>query len=210
MAELWKNPGSITTILLNSDIDDIKKYLAPLIVHNMYENISSLNHNNEVQLIYIISLILKKEINSLNNINSSFLNETCAGIILQEFNKKKEVKFFFKNILFEIIKKLEYVYSSEKIIFSPAAITEDILNNNTPFNIESKEYKEKIKLINDKYLFLSFNKEELNKKISETKDKEMKDFLQSKIAEIESSPNKYINEKLLGFLYYDEKGMKVI
>jgi hypothetical protein len=130
MVELWNNPWSISKILLNSDIDDLKKNLAPFIVHNLYENIPSLNHHNEDQLIYIITLILKEEINSLKNIDSSFLNETCAGIILKELNKKKEVKIFFKNILFEIIKKLEY--SSEKIIFSPAAITEDILNNILP------------------------------------------------------------------------------
>ena len=205
MVELWKNPSSMSTILLNSDKDDIKKNLAPFIIHNLYENIPSLNHHNEDQLIYIISLILKEEINSLKNIDSSFLSETCAGIILEELNKKKEVKFFFKNILFEIIKKLEYAYSSEKIIFSPAVITEDILNNNIPSKIESKEYEEKINIINDKYLFLSFNKEELNKKILETKDKEMKDFLQSKMVEIESSPEIYTNENLLGFLYYDSE-----
>ena len=211
MVELWKNPSSISTILLNSDIDDIKKYLAPFIVHNIYENISSINHNNEVQLIYIISLILKKEINSLKNIGSSFLNETCAGIILQEFNKKKEVKFFFKNVLLEIIKKLEYIYSSEKILFDPSAIKEDIINNNLPLKKESKEYEEKIHSINEKYMFLTFNKEELNRKILETKDKEMKEFLQSKIVEIESSPSMYTNENLLTFLYSDgEKSQNCI
>ena len=210
MFELWKNPRSISTMLLNSDINDIKKNIAPFIVNHLYENISSLSHHNEDQLIYIISIILKEEINSLKSIDSSFLNQTCAGIVLEELNKKKEVKFFFKNILLDIIKKLEYTYSSEKIIFDPVEITEEILNNNFSFMTESKDFEKKIKLINEKYLFSSFNKEELNKKIIETKDKEMKDFLQSKIAEIESSPNKYINEKLLGFLYYDEKGMKVI
>ena len=211
MVELWENPSSISTILLNSDIDDIKKYLAPFIVHNIYENISSINHNNEVQLIYIISLILKKEINSLKNIGSSFLNETCAGIILQEFNKKKEVKFFFKNVLLEIIKKLEYIYSSEKILFDPSAIKEDIINNNLPLKKESKEYEEKIHSINEKYMFLTFNKEELNRKILETKDKEMKEFLQSKIVEIESSPSMYTNENLLTFLYSDgEKSQNCI
>ena len=210
MFELWKNPRSISTMLLNSDINDIKKNIAPFIVNHLYENISSLSHHNEDQLIYIISIILKEEINSLKSIDSSFLNQTCAGIVLEELNKKKEVKFFFKNILLDIIKKLEYTYSSEKIIFDPVEITEEILNNNFSFMTESKDFEKKIKLINEKYLFSSFNKEELNKKIMETKDKEMKDFLQSKIAEIESSPNKYINEKLLGFLYYDEKGMKVI
>ena len=81
MLDLWKNPNSISTILLNSDKDDIKKNLAPFIVNHLYENISSLNHHNEEQLIYIIFLILKEEINSLKNIGSSFLNETCAGII---------------------------------------------------------------------------------------------------------------------------------
>ena len=209
MFELWKNPRSLSTILLNSDINDIKKNLAPFIVNHLYENISSLSHHNEDQLIYIISLILKEEINSLKSIDSSFLNQTCAGIVLEELNKKKEVKFFFKNILLDIIKKLEYTYSSEKIIFDPVEITEEILNNNFSLMTESKDFEKKIKLINEKYLFSLFNKEELNKKIMETKDKEMKDFLQSKIAEIESSsPNKYINEKLLGFLYYDEKGMQ--
>ena len=208
MFELWKNPRSISTMLLNSDINDIKKNLAPFIVNHLYKNISSLSHHNEDQLIYIISLILKEEINSLKSIDSSFLNQTCAGIVLEELNKKKEVKFFFKNILLDIIKKLEYTYSSEKIIFDPVEITEEILNNNFSLMTESKDFEKKIKLINEKYLFSSFNKEELNKKIMESKDKEMKDFLQSKIAEIESSPNKYINEKLLGFLYYDEKGMQ--
>ena len=43
MVELWENPRTLSTILLNADIDDIKKNLAPFIVHNIYENISSLN-----------------------------------------------------------------------------------------------------------------------------------------------------------------------
>ena len=203
MVELWKNPASISKILLNADIGDIKKNLAPFIVHHLYENIPSLNHHNEDQLIYIISLILKEEINSLKSIDSSFLNETCAGIVLEELNKKREVKFFFKNILLEIIKKLEYTYSSEKIIFEPTKITEDILNNKIPMKIESKEFEKEIKSYNIKYLFSLFDKEELNKKILESTDKEMKEFLQNKIVEIESSPNKYSNENLLGFLYFD-------
>ena len=211
MIELWKNPSSISTILLNSDKEDIKKNLAPFVVNHLYENIPSLNHHNEEQLIYIISLILKEEINSLKDIDSSFLDETCASYVLEELNKKKEVKFFFKSILFEIIKKLEYEYSSEKILFSPVEITDDIFNNILPLKLESKDYEEKVKLINDKYLFSSFNKEELNKRILETKDKEMKDYLQSKIAKIESTPNKYSNEKLLGFLYFDiEKSQNYI
>ena len=56
MFELWKNPRSLSTILLNSDINDIKKNLAPFIVNHLYENISSLSHHNEDQLIYITVL----------------------------------------------------------------------------------------------------------------------------------------------------------
>jgi hypothetical protein len=71
-------------MLLNADINDIKENLANFIVHNLYNNI-----NNDVQIIYIITLILKKEIKNLNN------NETCCGTILKELSKKKELKFFF-------------------------------------------------------------------------------------------------------------------
>lgn len=102
LKEIWQKPKSISTILLKADKNDLKNNLAPFCVHNLYGDISSLNHCDQ-QLIYIISLLLKNEIESLNNINSPFLDNTCCGIILNELGQKKEVQFFFKNILMEII-----------------------------------------------------------------------------------------------------------
>ena len=64
LRQLWEKPKSIATILLKSERNEIKKYLASFVTHNLYDNISSLNHKDE-QLIYIITLLLKEEFKSL-------------------------------------------------------------------------------------------------------------------------------------------------
>ena len=63
LRQLWEKPKSIATILLKSERNEIKKYLASFVTHNLYDNISSLNHKDE-QLIYIITLLLKEEFKS--------------------------------------------------------------------------------------------------------------------------------------------------
>ena len=126
MRQLWESPKSISTILLNADKNDIKKNMANFIVNNLYDNISSL-HQKDEQLIYIVALLLKEEINSLKNINNSFLYETCSGIILKEFRKRKEVKFFFKKIILKIIEQFENNYSSEDIALETSEIKEIII-----------------------------------------------------------------------------------
>ena len=72
LRKLWENPKSIATILLKTDKNEIRQHLANFVTHNLYDNISSLNHKDD-QLIYIIALLLKEEINSLKSINSHFL-----------------------------------------------------------------------------------------------------------------------------------------
>ena len=81
MDQLWKSPKSISKILINADKNDVKKNLSNFIVHNLYDNSSSLN-NREEQLIYIVALLLKQEINSLENINSIFITDKSYGIVL--------------------------------------------------------------------------------------------------------------------------------
>ena len=171
MHQLWENPKSIATILLNSDKNDIKDNLAHFIVHNLYDNLSSLNHKDE-QLIYIMALLLKEEINSLNDINSFFKDKNKSEIIFEQFNKKKEVKIFFKDIILDILKKLEYEYSSLNISFEPEEINDrleklDVLKFDVDIkkkyervltikekNFNINENKEKLKLVNDKYINL--------------------------------------------------------
>ena len=211
MHELWEKPKSVATILLNSDKDNIKNNLAHFVVHNLYDNISSLNHKDE-QLIYIISILLKEEINSLNDINTFFDNKSKSELILGELNEKKEVKMFFKTIILDIIKKMENEYYSFNISFDPNEIEEkletlarlkcnDIFKNDYKNILKKKEKSfdinkniKKWELVDDKYINLQFNKEELNKKMLECKDKEMKDFLNLIIEEINASPNNYLNK----------------
>ena len=121
LRQLWEKPKSIATILLKSERNEIKKHLASFVTHNLYDNISSLNHKDE-QLIYIITLLLKEELKSLNKINNSFLSSNRIGIILEELGKKKEMKLFFKIIFLEIIKKIENDYSNMDISFEPSKI----------------------------------------------------------------------------------------
>ena len=175
---------------------------------------SSLNHYDQ-QLIYIISLLLKNEIESLKNINSSFLDDTCCGIILNEFNQKKEVQFFFKNILMEIIKKLESTYISDDILLDENEIIErvKILKNEKNENINEIKKDNNINNHNieskfEKYLFMPVNTEELQKSLLEYKDnKEMKNFIEKKIAEIESEKCKdlFSSQNLLETFYFSEK-----
>ena len=210
MHQLWKNPKSIATILLKADRNDIKKNLGHFITHNLYDNITSLNHKDE-QLLYIITLLLKEEIKSLTTINNSFFSDKRCGIILEELNKKKEVKSFFKVIILEIIKKLENIYSTEDILFNPKQIKkklEDDLKNekgkkeddsNEVKNIEKKEFK-KSNCISE-----VFDEEKLNEKLLKCKDKEMKDFLKKIISNFKTSPNKYINDTLKTQIYNEEK-----
>ena len=223
MHQLWKKPKSIATILLKAERNDIKKYLGHFITHNLYDNITSLNHKDE-QLIYIITLLIKEEIKSLTNINNSFFSDKRCGIILEELNKKKEVKSFFKVIILEIIKKLENVYSMEDILFNPKEISKKIdenLNNEkekkegkTEKNIKEKKLKAKnlkkvetflnfenfeiekseFKINND--IFLDFDEQKLTQKLSECKDKDMKDFIEKIISAFKLSPNKYTNDTL--------------
>ena len=219
MDELWKSPKSVATILLNTEKIDLRNYLAHFIVHDFYYNISTLNYKED-QLIYIITILLKNEINSLNDINSPFIYNSKCGILLEELNEKKKVKQFFKKIIVNIIEDLETTYSSLNICFEineindkyekmqnkDQTITKDIeYIRRKKINYENDNV-EKWKLIYDKYFILPFNKEALNKKKDEYKDNNMKDFINKLIISCESSPQKYLNNSL--FIEIEKKKNK--
>ena len=134
---IWNNPKSLATILSVADKDDIKNNLDHFITHYLYENIFSSNGNQD-QLIYIITLLLKEEINKLENdieINLlNFLNGTACGFILEELLQKKEVQSFFKNIIKNVIRNIETIYLLNPIMFNPEEIYTKI--------IQKKEYVE--------------------------------------------------------------------
>ena len=99
---LWNQPKIVSNILSLSNIKDVKEHLAHFFTNNFYENILS-NNNKEEQLLYIITSLLKKEINKMdiNNININkieniFLKDTPCGCIFEEFSYKKEIQAFLK------------------------------------------------------------------------------------------------------------------
>ena len=161
LQNLWDNPESIVTILLEADRNDVQNNLAHFVTNYLYENVVS-SDGHEDQLLYIITLLLKEEINNLNDDNNKnllkFLNNTPCGYILEELLDKKEVKLFFKNIIKNIMKNIETMYSTNDIIFNPKEISDIItkrknLNNRKEIN---KQLKEQFKI--NKYFFsLSLN-----------------------------------------------------
>lgn len=167
--ELWENPKSLAIMLLNANVEDIKENLSDFVVNNLYNNV-----DNNDQLIYIISLILKQEIDNINN------DDSCCGIILKEFYKKNEVKYFFKSIFVDIFRKLETTYSSQDLIFCVVKIFDEITiennneNNNDIPNIDIND----IELIKNKYIFRQINLESLNEIQKDNNNEEMKFFIE--------------------------------
>lgn len=154
------------------------------------------NDKND-QILYIITLLLKEEFKSLNKENKDFLTVNRCGTIFEEFKKKREVKFFFKTIILDIIKQLESP-SNIDIEFDPIKIKEKLNKS----NIDDRYFKnnidkDKSKLIDDD-IFKNFNINQLNEKSLEYKDNDMKVFIQKLIKDhSSSSSSKIFNENIL-------------
>ena len=136
MLFLWKQPKIVSKILLNADIKEMKEHLSYFFVHNFYENILSPNYI-EYNLLYLISLLLKEEINNINKKIDEpnkcldiFLNLSSCGFILEQFQKKKDVQIFFKTILLNIIENLELSSGNKEMTFDINKIEEYISNKN--------------------------------------------------------------------------------
>ena len=95
-------------IIINSDIKIVESNLAPFIVNNFYCNYLSGNYMDN-NLLYILALLLKDEIDNLNNVNqiNNFLNNTKCGFLLEQLLKMPDIHIYFKNIVYNTIEKLE-------------------------------------------------------------------------------------------------------
>ena len=110
---LWENPKIIAQILINSELLDIKNCLSSFFMNNFFENVLS-EYYIEDNLIIVLTLMLKNEINNLKNTRDfdNFLNFNSASrFLLSELRKKNDVKNFFKDILYDTIEILESKYS---------------------------------------------------------------------------------------------------
>jgi len=209
LSYLWENPSLIAKLLINSNMNDVKKFLAPLFCNNFYENILSPNHIED-QLLYVIYLLLEQEIDKLNNISETnkFLNDTACGYLLNELIDKKDIKAFFKIILKDIIEIMELSHSDTFLVFEANRLEKNILerkksllkrsmtrkssnnnsnNNNNNINDSQKPHSEEEKKQHEDFLTnylidLSLdNLNELKDKYISEKNEEMKNYIEYQI-----------------------------
>ena len=144
---LWGNPKLVAEIIKNCDIKDIKASLANLFINNFYKNILS-NNYVENNLLYVLTILIKDEIDNLKNVDDSdkFMgDESKVGVFMNELRKNNDIKCFFKTSILNIISDLESMSTLNLNLDS-----QDVLNNltkkiQTEFEYESKlDYLEKI------------------------------------------------------------------
>ena len=144
---LWGNPKLVAEIIKNCDIKDIKASLANLFINNFYKNILS-NNYVENNLLYVLTILIKDEIDNLKNVDDSdkFMgDESKVGVFMNELRKNNDIKCFFKTSILNIISDLESMSTLNLNLDS-----QDVLNNltkkiQTEFEYASKlDYLEKI------------------------------------------------------------------
>ena len=97
-------------------------------MNNFYENVLS-ESSLEDNLIILLALMMKNEINNLKSSKDydNFLgNSSATKYLLSELRKKNDVKNFFKNILYDSIKRLESMHSEEIINIEVSEIQKEI------------------------------------------------------------------------------------
>ena len=125
-ANLYEDPKIVSLIIKNSKPSEIQRTLIPLFGNNFYENILSSKYiqNN---LMYVITLLLKKEVDSLDNEYNPYkfldINSSC-GYLLYELRSKDDTQIFIKKIIEEVVEQIdEYSYN---ICFDFEKINENI------------------------------------------------------------------------------------
>ena len=202
LSYLWENPPLIAKLLIHSDVNDVRKFLAPLFCNNFYENILSPNHIED-QLLYVIYLLLEDEIDKLNDINntSKFLNDTACGYLLNELMDKKDVKAFFKIILKEAIEIMELSHSDTNLVFEANRIEKEIVGRKK--TISKRNSTKKPNAIDMSIYDSQRQKSEDEKKQHEEFfSKYLIDLNLQKLNEIKDKYSEEKNEKMKAYIEY--------
>ena len=153
MNYLWENPIIVSKLIINSKKEDVQKYIGPLIINNFYENILSSSYLED-HLLYVISLVLKNEIdNEIKQKNDylQFLEETPCGIVLDQLKKKEDVQTYFKTLIYKIVSRLEEENSSFEINFNVKNIQEEFNKTREEIEAEYKRTGKKQKIITSNF-----------------------------------------------------------
>ena len=66
----------------------------------------------ENNLLYVITMMLKDEIDKLENVDqlNSFLENTKCGYLLEELRKMPDIQIYFKNVILKTVENIERKY----------------------------------------------------------------------------------------------------
>ena len=184
---LWNNPYIIYKIISNASKDDIKNNLANFFMHNFYDCILSENYIED-NLMYIIYLLLKEEIDKITDANhfETFLKNSPCGLFLEQLCEKIDIKSFIKLNVLNVLENLNWTFASKRMIFD----IENIQKNLTIIKEELKRNNNKKK-----------NKNEFSKRksieILEDNDNTVLRSCLTEISTISSLPNEkeFLKEK---------------
>ena len=169
-------------ILINSEPNIIKKKLAPFIVNNFYCNYLSGNYIDN-NLLYLITMMLKDEIDKLENINQvdTFLENSKCGFLLEELRKMPDIQIFFKKLIYNLVEKMERNCSFREIKFEISEILKDF--NKTKEIGEKSEDKNLDDIINNNLIDPSINFKE--KDMNQNKNNNNDNFMSKYVAEMQ-------------------------
>ena len=114
--DIWNHPELMHKILINTSKENVKNILSSFVVNNFYCNHLSGNYI-ENNLLYIITLMLKDEIDQLTDINKvdQFLEDTKCGYLLEQLQKMPDIQVYFNKVILKTIEKIERTCSSRVI-----------------------------------------------------------------------------------------------
>ena len=167
----------MANLLIHSKKEDIKSNIAPLIMNNFYENILSSSYIED-QLLYVISLVLKNEIdNEIGNKKDykKFLEDTPCGILLEQLKMKQDVQTYFKTLIFKIVATLEEENSSYELNFNLKNIQEEFNKTKEEIETEYKKTGKKQKIITNDF-FKKSNYDFESKGESDEQNKDIETF----------------------------------
>jgi len=172
-------------ILLNSELQVVKQNLAPFIVNNFYCNYLSGNYM-ENNLLYVITMMLKDEINKLASIHvDNFLENSKCGFLLEELQKMPDIQIFFKKVIQKTVEIIERTSSSREIKFNIDEKQNELIRlknaeeKKMGKNIEKNEEEIYKKIINSRFIDQSINHstKENCKKVKERNDEFIKKYI---------------------------------
>lgn len=235
MNYLWEKPKIVCSIIQNTKNAFVKRHLSVLFADNFYENILSSNFMDD-RLMYLLTLLLEGEINSLRDINDSekFLdNNSNCGFLLERLRLKKDIQYFFKSIIFNSIKDLETNNSSLNINFNLSKVSDEIdkdkdkkkkknsEKNKKDDDLDSDnnsdcEFKKTKKDEEEKILFIQtyipdLDKKALEEKLNKNKDNQiLYDWLNKKKDDCCSDDVLYANKRLMENFYQNKNPDKIL